>query len=484
MNYRALQRPQSTKRVLISLILLSALSFIIIFVTLLAQADENTPADLSTSKMTVSRSEAFPGQQVKYRILVRNSGGAPATVIFTDTLPTGLAIVPNSLSMIGSRRPFQEDNGLITGSETIPGNEQLEITFRALVSDTIPVDTELSNTVEISGTGTLLTLQAPTIVISDSYIYFPHVVQPLPIPSLSLIEPTNVNNQWTIGWSSIDISSTFQYELQEATNPAFSNSQSWMIDSAQLTRQIQHTPNWLNNYFYRVRVALNDRVGLWSNAILVAGNYEDSFGDSNSGWTMRREDTDTVNNSTFYENGHFVLRMKSSYDSLLGGPLKAAPAAPYRIETKVRLTGQDNLHAYGIVFGGDWDGRTCPNSSFTSCFNTYYRLLAMWFGDNDELKMELKRIDYHDPVNGHGRGKTLISFRDVNVNKPSEGWQTWAIEVRPNGTIKVFVNGKMVGEAIDHMNILQPYFGTFATTNEYTGLKAEYDWYKVSSLLP
>ncbi len=484
MNKIALQRPQTTQRVLVSLILFSALSFIIIFVTLLARADENIPADLSTSEITVSRSEVFPGQQVRYKILVRNSGGAPANVILTDTLPTGLAIIPDSLSMIGTRRPYQEDHDIITGSDTVLGNDRLEISFRALVSETISIGTELSNTVEISAAGTLLTLQAPTTVISETYIYYPLVIEPLPVPSLSLVDPTNVNNNWTIGWSSVEMSSTFKYEVQEATNQAFSNPQSWMIDPPQLSKQFNHAANWINTYYYRVRVVTDSRAGSWSNSLLVAGNYEDQFSDSNSGWAMRREDTDTVINSTYYENGHFVLRMKSSYDSLLGGPLKAAPKAPYRIETKVRLSGQDNLHAYGIVFGGDWDGTTCPNSHFSSCYNTYYRLLAMWFGDSGRLKMELKRIDYHDPVNGHARGKTLISFRDVRVNSPSEGWQTWAIEVRPGGNIKVFVNGNLVGEANDNLYIHQPFFGNVASTNEYTGLKAEYDWYKVRSLLP
>jgi hypothetical protein len=218
--------------------------------------------------------------------------------------------------------------------------------------------------------------------------------------------------------------------------------------------------------------------------LYVVGNYADNFDDPNSGWILRREDTDTTENSTFYDDGHFVHRMKSGWDSMIGGPLMPAPQPPYRIESKIRLSGKDNLHSYGLVFGGDWDGRLCPNKDFTSCYNQYYRLLVLWFGNNDELKYQLKRITSHDEDNGHGRGSTLIGFREVQVKEPSGDWQVWAVEVEPDGTIKIFVNDDQVGETTDTALIDQPYFGTFSAVDEYTGLRAEFDWYSVTSLVP
>lgn len=414
-----------------------------------------------------------PQQQHNRRLLVISILGA--SLLFIVVFRTLLAQENDT---------NQQDNRVLTWSDTVMENEQLEIGFSALVSDTILARSELSNTVEISGTGTILTMSVSTNVVTQTAFFFPIMVTPLPIPILNLQNPPDSNNQWTIGWSPIQFGGAFQYEVQEDTDPDFSNPQVSSFDSSTNEMDVNKSASWRNLYFYRVRVITSSLVGPWSNTLYVIGNYADNFDDPNSGWTLRREDTDTTENSTYYDDGYFVHRMKSGFDSLLGGPLMPAPQPPYRIETKVRLVGKDNLHAYGLVFGGDWDGSFCPNSDFTSCYNQYYRLLVLWFGNNDELKYQLKRIDSHDPDNGHGRGGTLIGFREVQVNEPSGGWQVWGIEVQPNGVIKIFVNDNQVGQVTDTSLIDKPYFGTFSAVDEYTGLQAEFDRYTVTSLLP
>jgi hypothetical protein len=148
----------------------------------------------------------------------------------------------------------------------------------------------------------------------------------------------------------------------------------------------------------------------------------------------------------------------------------------------MRLEGVDNLQSYGIVFGGDWDGTDCPNSNYSSCFNRYYRLLAVWFGADNEMKYQLKRIDSHDPFNNHGRGTELIPFTEVLVNSPSEGYQTWAVELFPNGDIKIFVNGNLIGQTNDTVLLNEPFFGAFSSTDEYTGLQAQFDYFSVVRL--
>ncbi len=475
---------QHQRRLLVISILSASLLFTIVVGTILAQGDVTNPANLSTSRFLASKSEAVPGDMIDYRILIENSGGVPADVVLTDTLPVGLTFVPESVSISEDRGAYQQDNRILTWTDTVMENEQLEIGFSALVSDTILVGSELSNTVEISGAGTILTMSVPTTVVTQTSLFFPLMRTPLPVPILNLQNPPNSNNQWTISWSSVQLEGSFQYEVQEDTNPDFTNPQVELKDSLTNEMNFNKSVTWRNLFFYRVRVITSSLVGPWSNTIYVAGNYADNFDDPNSGWTMRREDTDTTNNSTYYDDGHFVHRMKSGWDSLLGGPLMPAPQPPYRIESKIQLVGKDNLHTYGLVFGGDWDGSQCPNSDFTSCYNQYYRLLVTWYGNNDELKYQLKRIDSHDPDNGHARGSTLIGFREVQVKEPSHKWQVWGIEVQPDGVIKIFVNGNKVGQITDSSLIENPYFGTYSAVDEYTGLQAEFDWYKVTSLTP
>lgn len=482
---------QHHRRLLIISILGATFLFIAAFGTILAQEGETAPADLSTSELLVSDTEARPGDLIDYQILVSNTGGLPAGVVLTDTLPVGLTIVSDSLSITDDRGSYQLDDRILTWSDIVLEDEQLEIGFSALISESLQSGTDLSNTLVISGAGTQLTLNALTTVVTgtstvvtDTSLFFPLMRTPLPIPELSLIKPTDMNNNWTIGWSPVQFGGPFEYEVQEDTDPNFSNPQSTILSSSTTTLDVNNSVNWKNLYLYRVRVISSGLVGPWSNTLYVVGNYSDDFDDPNSGWILRREDTDTTNNSTFYEDGNFVHRMKSGWDSMIGGPLMPAPQPPYLIESRIQLQGRDNLHAYGLVFGGDWDGTLCPNNEFTSCYNQYYRLLVLWFGNNDELKYQLKRITSHDEDNGHGRGGTLIGFREVQVNQPSGDWQVWGVEVHPNGDIKIFVNGNQVGETTDTALIDKPYFGTFSAVDEYTGLRAEFDWYTVTSLQP
>ena len=201
---------------------------------------------------------------------------------------------------------------------------------------------------------------------------------------------------------------------------------------------------------------------------------------------MRRQDTDHIENQTRYENGEYVHEMDSSWDYLISSPLAQIPAPPYRIEMRARHVEPGNLNSYGMVFGGDWDGQQpCPYPDFSSCFNNYYRLNIIWYGDdvsNPVLRVILKRIDFHDPRNNHGRGDVIIDQINANVNYPPSSHQNWAVEVYQNGAIKVFVNGNFVAQTVDSTYINRPYFGSFSSTDEYAGLEAHFDWFEVTAL--
>lgn len=177
-----------------------------------------------------------------------------------------------------------------------------------------------------------------------------------------------------------------------------------------------------------------------------------------------------------------MIKIGGRWDYAIAAPMVPAPSSSYKIETLVKLSdGIDNLHTYGVVFGGDWNGTTCPNSSYSSCFNHYYRLQVIWFGDPNQLRIDLKRIDFHDEDNV-GRGtKKLIETKNVNVGNPS-GWNKWSIEVYSNGTIRVYVNDIYVGGGIDTTYTNDRYFGGFAASNEYSGTAANFDYFRVIAL--
>ena len=144
--------------------------------------------------------------------------------------------------------------------------------------------------------------------------------------------------------------------------------------------------------------------------------------------------------------------------------------------------GPDNLQSYGIIWGGDWNGQPCPNADYSSCFNHYYRLNIIYFGDNAKaLRIQLKRIDYHDPKDNAGRGTSLIDYTDIDVGDPS-GWNIWEVAYELDGTIRISVNGKVVKTNKDSTLVNEPYFGVFASSDEYAGTAATFDYYVVTRL--
>jgi hypothetical protein len=106
---------------------------------------------------------------------------------------------------------------------------------------------------------------------------------------------------------------------------------------------------------------------------------------------------------------------------------------------------------------------------------------VIWFGSPDRLRVNLKRIDVHDPDENTGQGITLIPYRDMNVGDSSD-WNEWLIQVSSTGNIKVFVDDKVVGEGTDTKYINDRYFGVFASSNEYLGTEPWFDWFEVSPL--
>jgi hypothetical protein len=287
----------------------------------------------------------------------------------------------------------------------------------------------------------------------------------------------------TVNWSNVGDGS---YEVQESHTADFANS---TIHNAGNATSYVVTNNIANDYkyYFRVRYIMPSGIGSdWSNAIMQYGPYVDHFNDPTSGWKLRREDLDDTDNDSWYENGNYVMKIRGRWDFAIGSSMVMVPWDSYRIEARMRFDPSvDNLHSYGLIWGGNWDGVSpCPNSGFTSCLNHYYRLNVLWYGSEDKLRTQIKRIDYHDK-DGSGRGDSLAGYADNGVNSPSGGWQFWAIDQYIDGTIKMYINdfSTPTREAMDATYAgAGTYFGILATSNEYAGTEPWIDYVKIIPL--
>jgi hypothetical protein len=320
-----------------------------------------------------------------------------------------------------------------------------------------------------------------------TYVYFPLVMKPLATPTLlSISLPTstdaNVTSQATASWTAV--TDAVSYEIQESASIDFENATTYDAGTA-TSYEFSHNSFWDNRYYYRVR-ALGSVNSAWSNVLEQTYIYMDGFLNTTSGWAMRRQDTDDVDNEAYYEDGKYKMKIHGRWDSMIAGPLTPIPATwdSYRIDTRVILEdGVDNLHSYGIVFGGDWNGSSpCPNANFTTCYNHFYRINVIWFGGPGKLRVNLKRIDYHDYNTDKDVGVTLFPYADVPVSNP-EGWNNWKVEVHADGHIRVFLNGTLLTDVVDTTYVGSgTYFGGFASSDEYLGTAAWFEYFRVLPL--
>ena len=309
-------------------------------------------------------------------------------------------------------------------------------------------------------------------------LYLPIVARDLPRITLQPIAGANAANQWTLNWSVDNPDDVTGYRIEESKYADF-NTLSNVYNTTDMTLTVTGTPSWQSVHYYRISATGAWGNGPYSNVASVAGSYRDDFNDPSSGWAMRRQDTDDIDNQVYYRNGLLVLEMDSSWDYQLASPMVPAPSGNYSLIMRTHPKGVDNLHAYGMVFGGDWNGGNCPAADYSTCFNHYYRLLVVWNGSANQMLMQLKRIETHSPVNNSGSGTALVDWRFVTVNSSSADFQTWQVDVNRNGTINLYVNGNHIATVSDTAYINDPYWGVFSATDEYNGLEAETDWFEV-----
>lgn len=448
---------------------------------------------------TVNKSTATAGSTLAYTIVLNNSGSELASATLSDSLPAGLTYQSGTLSALGGGT-FGESAGVITWTGGVNVDAPIQLTFDAVLDGGLSTGDVIVNSVEVTGTGELLTHTASTTIVAQttSYVYLPLLEKASPPPGPTTLNPIprpNSSNQWIISWSGGDF--VTGYELQESHTPDFAAVTTYLFNDPNITAvQASHALSFRNVYYYRIRAIGPGGEGPWSGTQSVVGGYRDDFNDHSSGWAIRRT-TFIEKVRTWYEpynNGQsnrLIMQVEDPWDWGITSPLAPAPTVPYAIEYRAEIANLGNLVSHGVVFGGDWNGQLCPDWSsvpgvyeHTNCFNHFYNTNIIWHGP---LTMLFERVDYlvWCPTCGGSPMKRLsdepwpapVGVPNVNPN----GANTYRVEVRSDGT-RMFANNQQYFQSSDTTWVNDPYFGIFASTDEYSNSTWRIEYFQITPL--
>ncbi|MCB9004163.1 MAG: DUF11 domain-containing protein [Ardenticatenaceae bacterium] len=466
--------------------------------TLLAEGADvvvigKAPTDFDGSEKQVAQAMAQPGTTLDYTIVLSNSGGIGQSVTVTDTLPAELTLT-GGLDISGDVVTISSTVALteVVWTGTVGANGLATIDFSAVLTDSVTVGDTITNVAQIDNGSTILEVTAETLIVAESptqTVYLPIIYAPLPELTLQASRPDSTNF-WTVSWN--DLGVDISYQLQESQDQTFQSGVT-TYDLSQTSLDVNHPVNTQNVYYYRVRAVKGSLLGAWSDVVQVVGNYRDDFTSNTTGWEIRRT-TYIEKVQTFYEisgdDDWLILRVEDSWDWGIASALAMAPEPPYVIEYRVKPANLGNLVSFGVVFGGDWTGEPCPDKSSVAgwyehdiCFNQFYNTNTIWFSG---LKLLFERIDQlvWCPSCGTSPMKRLGDVPSVatdlsNVN--ADGWNTYRIEVKDSG-IKFYANGSLQYTYDDTRYIDRPYFGVFASTDEYSNSTARFEYISVTAL--
>lgn len=282
------------------------------------------------------------------------------------------------------------------------------------------------------------------------------------------------DNGWTMSWNSAPGASA--YELQESLRSDFSSDVQSFNTGTATSKGIVHGFNTTNIRYYRVRALYTSAPGPWSNTVRVVSSYQDVFNSNATGWAMRR--TDNTNYNVFYrDNADFQVELANANDYVLVSPLAPTVELGYQIEFRAKLTNPADRHMYGLVFGGDWNGNTCPNNDYSSCFTHYYLFRVQYRSNNGApfLEFKVNRISGHDS-NNQPEGVILIDWVKATAAAPGD-WNKWRIEVEADGDIKVSLGDTRLASVRDDTltQFIGDYFGLWGETKENGAFKVNFD---------
>lgn len=384
--------------------------------------------------------------------------------------------------------PTATPTGTVEGeseaSETVEASASLTATLETTGGEVLTGTVLLTETVALTPTEVVASVSSPTQTIF------------MPIMATSLVKLTidatrpNSNNAWQVQWP--DFGAGYTYRFQESKRPDFA---SLIVDEtlASAAKNITHSASPFNSYYYRVALQKDGKMGPWSDTLTVVGAYRDDFNDDSTGWAMRR--------TTFLEEtvawygqgdnaGNFIIVVADRWDWMIASPLQKAPEPPYVIEYRSRVHDASNLVSGGAVVGGDWNYQACPEFGNVyktdNCFNHFYNFNYIYYGP---MKLQFEQVStlYWCPT-CNGSPIKRLGDPDLwkvvdNVVSHNQGLQyhTYKIEVRDTG-LKLWIDNSYKGAFGNGAYSDDPFFGVFASTDEYKPSIWFFDWYKVTPL--
>lgn len=442
-------------------------------------------ADLETSTKTVSDDTVAPGAVFQYTITVENSGQIDIPAEMTDELPAEVVYIDQDC-VAATTTSCAFNAGAVKWEGTVPAGGNAIITIVVRMNEDAELDTTFTNTARIISADQDIERAVDVNVseLASSPVQFVpftlYGLQPEPQPVALTTTFPNGQNSWQLSWTSSE--GATGYEIQESNDPNFGAATSTPVGQV-TTLAITKQPTFNNVFYYRARSFVGTVASEWSNVISVVGGYRDDFDDPSSGWAIRRGTNRDVLQG-FYENGKYVTMITSRWDWLVASPLRPAPRVPYVIDFAARIVSLGYVHSAGAVFGGDWNGETCPpNVSFEQwprhddCFNHFYNTNSIYNDtDSSNIKIGLlfERVDKLTWCPNCGgsplkrSGDIATSVRDYRNINPKD-WNHYRIEVRSDG-IRVYAAslGQTPTFQYDYDDTRwtsSPYFGFFTSTD-------------------
>jgi uncharacterized repeat protein (TIGR01451 family) len=121
----------------------------------------------ASSKYTDASTISY-GYPLYYTIDFQLSGAAPApSVRVTDTLPSSLSYIPNSL--VASSGTPNYSNGVITWNGAVNSSQSVSITFGTMVNPSVPIGNSIVNSAIISGDGEMITATAGAVNVVSRF---------------------------------------------------------------------------------------------------------------------------------------------------------------------------------------------------------------------------------------------------------------------------------------------------------------------------
>ncbi len=424
----------------------------------------------------------LPGQTVSYTLTLSNSGTMSDVYDITTSSPWVISVPTTNFAVDGG------SSVPVAVGITIPAGATEGDSATAVITATSQTDALVFASVSL------------TTTVELQRVYFPLVAKPYPAPPVPVLAATRPNsaNDWQMTWTISDLTYVNGYVLEQSQDPTFATGvTTYNPVTAAVSQLINNAQPSANNvYYFRLKALGIGPDGDWSNTVQVVGAYYDEFTNNQTGWsgpTLKealRRLTYIEKTDSWYENNNWlIVRVEDSWDWLIASPLKPAPQLPYVIEYRSMPANRGNLVSHGVVFGGDWNGAACPDWSslqgvydHKNCFNHFYNGNIIWSSDRD-LTLLWERIDQlvWCPNCGGSPLKRLGFTYAIGFNLNASDWNDYRIEVRAD-SIKYYLNGSLKYTYTDTRWVNDPYFGVFASTDEYSNSTWRYEYFKITPL--